>query len=166
MPAAEQPAGGRLSCTLGGAFLSSTDAYSPVLGVKGSPVQIRPSRMVIEFFSNIVTSHKSQQRAILLCNGPSRDVRRWGATASLRACATRQSRLRPTAQESKITEPPQICTATPPTANRRTPSAPTGGTGGTCGTRAGQGAQARPAHGAVDGGGRHESRPSDGLLRL
>ena len=33
---------------------------------------------------------------------------------------TRQSRLRPTVKESKITEPPQICTATPTTANQRT----------------------------------------------
>src|SRR5215469_3230733 len=41
---------------------------------------------------------------------------------------TPQSRLRPTVKEPKITEPPHIFTATPPTANRRPPSAPTGGT--------------------------------------
>ena len=56
------------------------------------------------------------------------------ATALLETCAdrvprhpyghmpTRQSRLRPTVNEPKITEPPHICTATPPTANRRPPS--------------------------------------------
>ena len=38
---------------------------------------------------------------------------------------TRQSRLRPTVTESKITEPPPICAATPPTANgRRQPRPP------------------------------------------
>src|SRR5262245_17256316 len=41
---------------------------------------------------------------------------------------TRQSRPRPTAKKSKITQPPHIRTATPPTANRPAPSAPTGGT--------------------------------------
>jgi len=40
---------------------------------------------------------------------------------------TRQSRLRPTAKESKITEPPQNPNGDPANCNRRTPCAPTGG---------------------------------------
>src|SRR4029077_4528432 len=39
--AAEQPAGGHPSCAPGRTPLNCEDAYSPVLGVKGSPVQIR-----------------------------------------------------------------------------------------------------------------------------
>ena len=60
----------------------------------------------------------------------------------------RQSRPRPTAKEPKTTEPPQICTADPPTANRRTLSAPTGDT-----AHAGRGrprCSTRACHAAVD----------------
>jgi hypothetical protein len=52
------------------------------LGVKGSPVQIRPSRLVVEFFRKYVCVTRANKRAILLCNGPSRGALRSGATAS------------------------------------------------------------------------------------
>src|SRR5215475_5901845 len=90
--------------------------------------------------------------------------------ALLKACAdrvprrpyghvpTRQSRLRPTIKQSKITEPPQTCTATPTTANRPAPSpaAPanrkpvTHRTAATVRREAGLGAQTKPAHTALD----------------
>jgi len=82
--------------------------------------------------------------------GPDRRSRLFLSHATAREPTSWQSRLRPTVKGPKITEPPQICTATPPTTTRRPPSAPTGGTAPA--GPAGQGAQARPAHAAADAG--------------
>ena len=59
----------------------NVDAF---LGVKGSPVQIRPSRLVTKTFRIYFRYTRANKRANLLCNGPSTGVRRPAATASLR----------------------------------------------------------------------------------
>ena len=79
-------------------------------------------------FSNIVMSHKSQQKSQLVVQRPSQRRAPKVSHALTGHVPPRQSRPRPTVTEPKITEPPHICTATPPTANRPAPSAPTGGT--------------------------------------
>ena len=92
-------------------------------GGPGVAVQIRPSRLVIELFRIYFHYARANKRANLLCNGPPRGARRSGTTASLSGhVPTRQSQAIRPAKGSKIAEPPRICTATPITANRRTPS--------------------------------------------
>jgi hypothetical protein len=83
------------------------------LGVKGSPVQIRPSRLVVKFFR------------IYLCPREPAKEPSPGEMAPLKARADRLPRrptrasdntaqpAKPTAKGPKITEPPRISTATP-----------------------------------------------------
>src|SRR5215475_282314 len=125
----------------------------------GSPVQIRPSRLIVNFFRIHFYPIRASKRAILWCKGPSRGVRRSGATASLQGhVPTRQSRPRPTVKESKITEPPQICTATPttgepagasPRPHRLTASRSLTALQQLHDAGAGLGAQTKPAHTAL-----------------
>ena len=81
------------------------------------------------------------------------------------ACANTAEPTNPTANESKITEPPHICTATPPTANRPAPSAPTGRTA-PAGREQAKGLKLGLPTPPQTRGGRPESRPSDGPARL
>jgi hypothetical protein len=94
----------------------------------------------------------------LSCNGPFKGPRRARATAPTRACAKTAEQASSPVKAPKITEPPRTCTTTPdngkpagttprPPADHRPDAHP--GTA-TAGTRAGQGAQTRPAHAAVD----------------
>jgi len=64
---------------------------------------------------------------------------------------------KPAVEGSKITKPPRSCTATPPAANRRTPSpahrlsaSRCSPSRRSCATRAGRESYARPAHAASD----------------
>ena len=129
------------------------------LGVKGSRVQIRPSRLMVELFEYISTPSEPakghplvkwpfQRRAPIMCPGllPGHVPRRHSQAS------------RPV-KGSEITEPPRICTAAnckpgghhPPPTVCLTAGQTDGGRGySSCGTRTGQGAQARPAHAAVD----------------
>ena len=80
-------------------------------------------------FSNIFLLRKSQQKSQLVAQRPSLRRAPTGCHGALTGhVPARQSRPRPTVKEPKITKPPHTCTATPPTANQRTPSAPTRGT--------------------------------------
>ena len=75
MHATEQPARRhtqRSPCTAG---LTWTDAKPHFLGVKGSPVQIRPSRLIVELFRTYFYPTRANKRAIRVRNGPSRGVR-------------------------------------------------------------------------------------------
>src|SRR5579859_4777563 len=58
-----------------GKFPGGDDRYA-FLGVKGSPVQIRPSRLVVEFFRIYFYLTRASKRGISLRNGPSRGTRR------------------------------------------------------------------------------------------
>ena len=64
MHATEQHAGDRPPCPAGCTPLSWEYAYSPVLGVKGSPVQIRPSRLVVAVFRIYFYPTRASTRAI------------------------------------------------------------------------------------------------------
>src|SRR5262249_53528395 len=92
-------------------------------------------------------------------------ARRSGATASLRACANTAEPTKAHSQEVKDHS------AAPHPHGDPANGEPTGAIRAhrrhrTRGTRAGQGAQARPPTPPQTRGGRHQSRPSDGPLRL
>jgi len=61
-----QPARHRTRRITPEAVLTRENTYRHVLGVKGSPVQIRPSRLVVEFFRIYLCRTKASERAISL----------------------------------------------------------------------------------------------------
>jgi len=132
-------------------------------GVAGSNPAVPTGNRI---FSNIVTPHKSQQKSQLVVQRPFNRRAPTGCHGVVTGhVPIPQSRLSPTAKESKITEPPHICTATPPTANRPVPSAPTGRTA-PAGREQAKGLKLGLPTPPQTRGGRPESRPSDGPARL
>ena len=85
-----------------------------VTGVKGSPVQIRPSRLVINFFRIYLHLTRANKRAIPLAKWPFQ-------RRAPRSChgvlpghwPRRQSQAGQPVKGSKITQPPRTGTATP-----------------------------------------------------
>jgi len=111
----------RLSLQVRGSLLDSLrpeQTPDSCLGVKGSPVQIRPSRLVIDFFRIYFHYARANKRANLLCNGPSTGPHRAPATAPHQdMCQDSRTGSSPV-KAPKITEPPRICTTTPDTIPR------------------------------------------------
>jgi hypothetical protein len=59
----------------------------PRPGVKGSPVQIRPSRLVIGFFRMYLYLKRARKRANLVVNGPLQACNRsWSTTSCQGIC--------------------------------------------------------------------------------
>ena len=88
------------------------------LGVKGSPVQIRPSRLVADFFRIYFHYARANKRANLLCNGPSTSPRRARATAPHQDMCQDEEQASSPVKAPKITEPSRTCTTTPDTIPR------------------------------------------------
>src|SRR5215469_15181992 len=115
-------------------------------GVAGSNLAVPTGN---DIFSNTLLPHQSQQKSHSFVKWPFYGRADRVPRLPYGHVPTRQSRPRPTAKKSKITQPPHIRTANPANGEpagairaRRRYSI--------CGTRAGQGAQARPAHAAAD----------------
>ena len=99
-------------------------------GVKGSPVKSgRPDWQSTFFEYNYALQEPTKEPSCCAKTLSETCLARSGATASLQGqVPPRQSRPRPTVNESKITEPPHICTATP------TPGEPAGASPGRTGS--------------------------------
>src|SRR5262249_25055287 len=118
-----------------------------------------------DIFSNTLLPHQSQQKSHSFVKWPFYGRADRVPRLPYGHVPTRHSRPRPTAKKSKITQPPHIRTATPPTANRPAPSAPTGGTA-PAGSGQAKALKPGPPTPPQTRGGRHQSRPSDEPPRL
>src|SRR6185437_531654 len=78
----EQPARQRTARLYEKHAMSWNDSQPSVLGVKGSPTQIRPSRLVVEFFRICYASWEPTEESISLVKWPLKSERRSSATTS------------------------------------------------------------------------------------
>ena len=131
-------------------------------GVAGSNLAVPTGN---DIFSNTLLPHQSQQKSHSFVKWPFYGRADRVPRLPYGHVPTRQSRPRPTAKKSKITQPPHICTATPPTANRPAPSAPTGRTA-PAGREQAKGLKLGLPTPPQTRAGRPESRPSGGPARL